>query len=484
MMTLLRMSLQAGALIVGVLLIRALGRNRLPKKSFLLLWDVALIRLLVPLSFPASWNVLALLGEWWRHAGKTSADAPAGERIFQEAFRIAPLERLIASNTTMLPTFVTPVWLAGAVGFGVAFGVSIFKEYQELRFSLPVTEAASVTAWQAKHDLYRPLRVLLSDRVTTPLAVGIFHPRIILPKTVDLNNTKSVSYILTHEYFHLRRFDMLRKGVVLCAVCIHWFNPLVWVMALALDRDLEMTCDEAVLRYFGAGTAQKKEYAYSLLEIAEARSRYSPTRSYFGANFAEERIVSILKYKRASRLSVVAAAALFLCFAGALAVFGCESTVQTEPAGPYSTELLAADGTVIASSIHDAVNENYTDIWIDGTAFYSETVRCVNGAAGPHEEANAHLATYTNDGGTWPLEAGQTVRFALDVAPAEKAEDGWSVYIGYVKEGRYTILSNPRIYVGATTWHITVPEDGAYNFFLLNVSAGKISMDRVEIDIA
>lgn len=150
------------------------------------------------------------------------------------------------------------VWIAGMVVFGVVFSAFIFKDYQELRFSIPVTNTPTIVEWQSKHTLYRPLRILQSDRITTPLAVGIISPRIILPKTMDINNTQSISYVLTHEYFHLRRFDMLRKVFILCAVCVHWFNPLVWVMSILLNRDLEMTCDEEVLKHFGANKTTKK----------------------------------------------------------------------------------------------------------------------------------------------------------------------------------------------------------------------------------
>ena len=482
-MTLLRMSIQAGILIIGIVLIRALGMNKLPKKGFLILWDIVLIKLLVPLSFPAKWSILTFFNELQKDLGKTSASVHAEINIAMADFGILPLEQLIASKTTISPSLMMSVWIVGMVTFGVVFSVFIFKDYQELRFSIPVTNAPTITEWQSTHALYRPLRILQSDRITTPLAVGIISPRIILPKTMDLNNTQSISYVLTHEYFHLRRFDMLRKVFVLCAVCVHWFNPLVWVMSILLNRDLEMTCDEAVLKHFGANKTTKKEYVYALIKIAEARNAYSPIRSYFSTNSAEERIISIMKYKKASCLSVVMAALLLVCFTNMFVAFACEAPFQTNYAEPYSTELLTTSGKVISRSINDSINSNYTDTRIDNTSFYGETVNCINGISGPHEESNAHMATYTNNGGTWSLKSGQTVMITLDVVPVENAEDGWSVYLGYQKDGNYTIVSNPRIFIGSTTLPITIPEDGEYNFFILNVSAGKISISSSEINI-
>ena len=225
-MTLLQMSIQAGILIIGIVLIRALGMNKLPKKSFLILWDIVLIKLLVPLSFPAKWNILTFFNELQKDVGKTSASVQAEINIALADFRILPLEQLIASKTTISSSLMISVWIAGMVVFGVVFSAFIFKDYQELRFSIPVTNTPTIVEWQSKHTLYRPLRILQSDRITTPLAVGIISPRIILPKTMDINNTQSISYVLTHEYFHLRRFDMLRKVFILCAVVcigsIHW----------------------------------------------------------------------------------------------------------------------------------------------------------------------------------------------------------------------------------------------------------------------
>ena len=334
--TILQMSIQAGILIIGIVLIRALGMNKLPKKSFLILWDIVLIKLLVPLSFPAKWNILTFFNELQKDVGKTSASVQAEINIALADFRILPLEQLIASKTTISSSLMISVWIAGMVVFGVVFSAFIFKDYQELRFSIPVTNTPTIVEWQSKHTLYRPLRILQSDRITTPLAVGIISPRIILPKTMDINNTQSISYVLTHEYFHLRRFDMLRKVFILCAVCVHWFNPLVWVMSILLNRDLEMTCDEEVLKHFGANKTTKKEYAYALIEIAEARNAYSPIRSYFSTNSAEERIISIMKYKKASCLSVAMAALLLVCFTNIFVAFACEAPLQTNYAEPYS----------------------------------------------------------------------------------------------------------------------------------------------------
>lgn len=127
-MTLLQMSIQAGILIIGIVLIRALGMNKLPKKSFLILWDIVLIKLLVPLSFPAKWNIFTLFNELQKDVGKTSASVQAEINIALADFRILPLEQLIASKATISSSLMMSVWIAGMVVFGVVFCVSIFKD--------------------------------------------------------------------------------------------------------------------------------------------------------------------------------------------------------------------------------------------------------------------------------------------------------------------------------------------------------------------
>ena len=127
---------------------------------------------------------------------------------------------------------------------------------------------------------------------------------------MDLDNEQLVRYILVHEYVHIRRFDTLWKLLALCAVCVHWFNPLVWVMLVLLNRDLELSCDEMVLRHFG-GT-ERASYAHSLIDMAERGRPFSFMHSYFSKNAAEERIIAIMKYKKTSLLAVVLALVLTL----------------------------------------------------------------------------------------------------------------------------------------------------------------------------
>ena len=160
----------------------------------------------------------------------------------------------------------------------VVFAVLLAKNYRALRTAVPVEDHAVITKWREKYRLFRPLAIVRSDKVDSPASIGILRPRIIFPQKMNLDNEQLIRYILVHEYIHIRRFDTLWKLLALCAVCVHWVNPLVWVMLALLNRDLELSCDEMVLRHFG-GT-ERASYAHSLIDMAERGRSFSFMHSY------------------------------------------------------------------------------------------------------------------------------------------------------------------------------------------------------------
>ena len=97
---------------------------------------------------------------------------------------------------------------------------------------------------------------------------------ILLSKATEWTHETRLEYILTHELVHIRRFDTLMKLLFVTTVCVHWFNPLVWAMYVLANRDLELSCDEAVVRTFGE--TMKSAYALTLIELEEKKNRITP----------------------------------------------------------------------------------------------------------------------------------------------------------------------------------------------------------------
>jgi len=324
----MQMSITAGLLVVIIVLIRAIALNRLPKTAFLILWGVVLFRLFVPVAIPVQFSFFAgfrgaaeliPFSDTIPPVGNVGYMLDGANRAFPsivraEAWPYLHITEAISESTghTFNIPIATIIWLTGMAVFFIFFAAIYMVNHRRLRFATLLSGNDFIDEWLAEHWHIRPIAVMQSDRITTPLAVGIIKPRIILPKCLNLNDKRLLSHILTHEYYHIRRLDALWKMLLVCAVCIHWFNPLVWAMLILASRDLELTCDEMVIQRLG--TESRRAYAYSIIGMAQQRSKFAPLYNGFSRNAAEERIESIVKMKRKPivilALSIVMVAAL------------------------------------------------------------------------------------------------------------------------------------------------------------------------------
>lgn len=298
-MTILRMSVGGGLMIVLTLLLRAVLLHRLPKRAFMLLWGLCVLRLLAPFSLP----------------------------VLERPLQTAPMVRVVtqveaagfdtaASAEPGAAQFVT--WLrdfaaGGGVGALYALGLLSFvclfaRDYARCRrvlsMALPLGRRVQGVA------LYE------SDRIRTPLTYGVLRPRIVLPSGSALDEA-ALRDALTHELCHVRSRDVLKKLLVLCALCVHWFNPLVWVMFALCQRDIELCCDERVL--CARGSDGRRGYALSLIALAERSRAEGPLCVSFGRRAVEERVKSIMKWRRPTLAAFAACALMALTMTGALA---------------------------------------------------------------------------------------------------------------------------------------------------------------------
>ena len=143
--------------------------------------------------------------------------------------------------------------------------------------------------------------IWLADRIAAPFVIGVIRPRIYLPSTLSVGEQ---GYILMHEQTHIRRKDYLIKPLAFLALCLHWFNPLVWLAFFLAVRDMEMSCDESVLRQMGEDI--RCEYSTSLLNLTVGRqslfgggtSLLAPTPLAFGEGDTKARIRNILSFQK------------------------------------------------------------------------------------------------------------------------------------------------------------------------------------------
>lgn len=341
-MGLIQMSFMGGIFILAVMALRALLLDRLPKKTFYILWLAVLIRLLVPFSLvsPASVYTLARGGramerigdgsglsvvftgikeaDWWSGGKNDAAAHYAGENASAADGNALPgtdsdgrISAGVITEDARVPapglSARTMLWAVG-VCLGAGFFVCMYiRCRREFAMSLPV-EHETARKWQENHPSRRKIAIRQSDRVGSPLSYGIRHPVILMPKNTDWTDRSRLFYVWEHEYVHIRRLDAAVKLLMAAALCLHWFNPLVWVMYVFFNRDIELSCDEAVIRHFGRGA--RAAYAMALIAMAEKQSGPGLLYSSFSKNVMEGRIRSIMKIRKKSILATSAAVVL------------------------------------------------------------------------------------------------------------------------------------------------------------------------------
>lgn len=169
--------------------------------------------------------------------------------------------------------------------------------------------------------------IYVCSQVRVPFTLGIFCPKIYLPSNLEKEER---DYIICHEKVHIRRKDYLAKNIAFLLTAINWFNPFVWVAFYFMERDMEMSCDEKVIRVKGEGI--KKQYSQSLLNFAEGKYPVAMTPITFGENSVKQRVSNVLAYKTASKW--VAVCGTVILFVLAVMLFTVRSDAQEQTREP------------------------------------------------------------------------------------------------------------------------------------------------------
>jgi beta-lactamase regulating signal transducer with metallopeptidase domain len=177
--------------------------------------------------------------------------------------------------------------------------------------ALPVDDGGLLAECAAIAGVRRKVLLYASDAVSSPVVFGVFRPRIVIPPALT-HDREALRFVLLHELAHIRRGDNALRAVSAALLCVHWFNPLVWLMFLLSGRDMELACDAAVLRRIDQPA--RKQYALVLAALAENRQPVLAVA--FGQSAVRQRILGIVRYKRATVATIILSAA----FIAALAV--------------------------------------------------------------------------------------------------------------------------------------------------------------------
>ena len=298
----LNMSISATYLVLAVLLLRLLIKKA-PKWVSVLLWGIVAVRLICPVSIESILSLVPsgetvspeIMMDWTPEiqTGISSLDSVVNP-VISETFAPDPLTS--ANPLQILIPVAAVFWLTG---------VGIMLIYTAVSFLLLRRKVA--TAVRLRDRIYQ------SEKVASPFVLGIIRPKIYLPFAIDGQN---MEYVIAHEMSHIRRRDHLWKPLGFLILTIHWFNPLMWRGYVFLCRDIELACDEKVIKVLDP--QQKADYSQALLNCSVNRRIIAACPLAFGEVGIKERVKSVLNYKKPAFwiivVAIVASIVTAVCF--------------------------------------------------------------------------------------------------------------------------------------------------------------------------
>lgn len=298
-LTVLHMSLTASYVILFVILIRMLLKKA-PKVLSYALWAVVAFRLVVPFSFesifslmPRNASTVPILRDMIYQQNPVSNTGIKAVDSFVNKSLPAPA---VEASTNPLQVYVETgayIWAFGILALLAYSLASVFILKKKLK-----------NAHFAEENIFE------AGNLKTPFVLGLIKPRIYLPAGL---NTEEKNYILLHEQTHIRRRDPVVKALAFLILSVHWLNPLVWIAFRLMNTDMELSCDERVLKKMN--TDRKKSYAGSLLSLAAGKHILSGGTLAFGEGNVKGRIKNVLNYKR-PKAWVIVFSILFMAAAG------------------------------------------------------------------------------------------------------------------------------------------------------------------------
>lgn len=295
----LDMSITASYVAVVVILIRFFIKKA-PKSFSFALWIAVLFRLVCPVSFISDLSIFNFVGKAsFKEVGGGFKNLTAYDmQVVQVANENVAVDKVVGDTYTVgKASYNSPnvahgfdfmqiaeiLWIIGMLALIVYFIVSYIKTYSRVK-----------TATLYRENIYE------SDQIDTAFVFGIFRPKIYIP--IGLTEHEKI-YIIEHERVHLRRKDHLTKIISFLILVVHWFNPIMWMSFVLMTKDMEMSCDERVMKNLGEDI--RVDYSHSLLNLAVNRSSAFSTPIAFSENNIKSRIKNILNYKKPGKWIVL-----------------------------------------------------------------------------------------------------------------------------------------------------------------------------------
>lgn len=346
-LTVLNMSITAGIAALLIMLLRAGPGRALPRTFSCAMWLIVLYRMICPVSFSSVFSVLggikpsmdiytstlkALSLTGGSNAGALAETSAQDLGLAPGLLQAMPTESttgVSSAHAAAEPMFAGYVITAAAVLWGLGIltlllynAVSYQRLSASMNTSILFVDQQLVNECRAAIRLHRRVAVYESAKVESPFVYGLLRPRVMLPASAvylsDSQGREQLRHILLHELNHIKRFDYLIKPLAFLTLCIHWFNPILWISFRLFDRDMEMSCDEGAVNALKTGTGE--DYATTLLSMALSSNGIGKSCALaFRESNAGERVKHIVKYKKPG-LTVVAASIVLIavCVLGLL----------------------------------------------------------------------------------------------------------------------------------------------------------------------
>lgn len=332
-LNILNQSIAASWLILAVIALR-FCLKKAPKRTICLLWAIVALRLLCPLSIESALSLIPSAKTFDIHNVQTEIpQVQTGFSAVNNAINPVLAQSFPPNPTDSVNPLAVWIFAAGAVWVVGAAAMLLYSAVSYLRVRRSVQAAVP-----AKGNIW------LCDSVKSPFILGLFRPKIFLPSDLEPAAAKSV---IAHERAHLTRRDHLWKPLGFLILSIHWFNPLCWLAYGLLCRDIELACDEKVIR--NLNMSEKKAYSTALLECSVQRLGIAACPLAFGEVGVKERVRTVLHYRKPAAwlaaIGVVACAVLACCF-------------LTDPIQAEQPEPLPQAGTAQQVSVTATVTAN------------------------------------------------------------------------------------------------------------------------------
>lgn len=274
-LSVLNLSVQASFLIMAVLLLRIMLKNS-PKWVRYILWAIVMVRLLVPFSFESKLSVLP-------NAQQIDSTSVSSTSYVMPAPVAVTTDTKVTAPSYDIMTILSCVWALGVVVMLCYMMFSFYRVHRMVRESVKLRD-----------------NIYICDHVESPFVLGILNPKIYLNSALGRRES---NYIVAHEQTHIRHLDNIWKPLGFFTLCLYWFNPLVWISYFLFVKDVELFCDESVVKTLSK--TGKKKYSSVLLSCSASRVTVSACPLAFAENGVKNRVKNILRYKKPTLCVVV-----------------------------------------------------------------------------------------------------------------------------------------------------------------------------------